>query len=190
MFSRKGRTEKLSDIGLEQYQIDNIHRFNSDLWSIICWALMKMITKLGDDDDDEKDSWIGGFLYYMGVRCLWDQSVFTNPKVAATEGANILTPIVPGIAALYQLGEILYYGAGAIANRNNYIRKTTNSGVTKIIPKEGTNYKKFYYTEGEDANTPKVYNKIQKIIPWWKEFNGKSYYKKADDWMQYQDEKL
>ena len=190
MFSRKGRTEKLSDIGLEQYQIDNIHRFNSDLWSMICWALMAMVTKLGDDDDDSKDSFVFGFLYYMGVRCLWDQSVFTNPKVAATEGANILTPILPGISALWQLWDIVYYGAGAIANRNNYSSVETKNGNIKYIPHEGTNYSKYYYIEGEDRGTPKVYKKIQKIIPWWKEFNGKSYYKKADDWMHYQDEKL
>lgn len=190
MFSRKGRNTKLSNIGLEQYQIDNIHRFNSDIWSVICWALMTMVTKLGDDDDDKKDNSILGFLYYLSVRCKWDQSVFLNPKVAATEGANIFTIIAPAISALYQLGDILYYTGGAIYNRNNYILEDTKSGQQRKIPKEGTNYKKFYYTEGEDAGTPKVYKKIQKIIPWYKEFNGKSYYKKADDWMHYQDEKL
>ena len=171
LFYRQGRDKRLKQRGFEKYQLDNIQRFNSDLLALLCFILSRHIIKWIDDDEENEAL---GFLYYLNTRLMFDQGVFLNPKMGYNEAHSITESILPGVAAITTIADILVYSYGALRYQDYY----NSEG------KKSEEHKKYYEPHSpNERGVPKVLKKIQKITPWWKSVNNVNGYEAAERYM-------
>ena len=141
--------------GFSDAQNFNARRMVASELLMLFLYLLHAITAPPEDDekDDEELGIAQGLIYYMAYRTLLEQRVFLEPSETYIQSGSIMDLVPVGVAALFDLGKLIYEGAGSlVADEDN---------------------KDFYYQSdsGDDRYEKgdlKFETHLERLIPYWK----------------------
>lgn len=110
----------LKDAGFSDYQVTNCRRTVMSMIILgIMWAIRSACAPPDDEDEesDEEDT-LTGLIYYLSMRCMFEQEALIYLPEMFIQSGSLLDAMPVGGAALYDLGNLIYQGGGAVFSEN------------------------------------------------------------------------
>ena len=167
-------TKSLKAMGFQEDQVRNLRRHHFDWMAVLTLLFGTLALAAGDDDDEEDDNYVSALAHYFITRWYYEQAAFTpigikNEVEQFTKGWEA----VPGLTVLGDYIELANLGLGYAEHEYKY--EPYREGMSDLEYQElSVPYRKdsdyYYQRDGDfyEKGDPKVWLKLQKMLPYWK----------------------
>lgn len=156
-------SKRLKQMGFGDHQYKNLRRNSMDITFAVVLAILKLLTRLNEDDDDY--SYILGITHYFVTRLLKEQQSFNSVRGISDEITGILglQPI-----AYSAIKDMLYIASGLGGFFYEPKNKKIRSEDLPLL------YTYFFYNSSKknvyDYGDSKQWRKLRRLIPYWRTF--------------------